>query len=129
MVIDLFKRTKCVKFLGFHVDGHLSWKYHTCELHKKLSRTSGLSFKLGHYIPLTTLVCHHHSLFSSFLNYGIIFWGLTVDSFLNPLFLLQKCSQTYKIATIYCFIKSFISFIENTKTLGFDLFKYLRICL
>ena len=84
------KRTKYVKFLGVLVDEHLSWKYHTCELRKKLSRTTGLFFKLRHWIPLSTLVCLYNSLFSSFLNYGIIVWGLTFDTYLNPLFLLQK---------------------------------------
>ena len=37
--------------------------------------------------PLTSL---YNSLFSSFLNYGITVWGLTYDTFLKPLFLLQK---------------------------------------
>ena len=30
------KTTKYVKFLGVLVDEHLSWKYHTCEIRKKL---------------------------------------------------------------------------------------------
>ena len=84
------KRTKYAKFLGVLVDEHLSWKYHTCELHKKLSRTTGLFFKLRHWITLPTLVCLYNSLVSSFLNYGIIVWGLTFDTYLTPLFILQK---------------------------------------
>ena len=84
------KRTKYVKFLGVLVDEHLSWRYHTCELRKKLSRTIGLFFKLRHWNPLPTLVCLYNSPFSSFLNYGIIVWGLTFDTYLTPLFLLQK---------------------------------------
>ncbi len=83
-------RKKYVKFLGVLVDEHLSWKYHISELRKKLSRTTGLFFKLRHYIPLSTLLCLYNSLFSSFLNYGIIVWGLTVDTYLDPLFVLQK---------------------------------------
>ena len=84
------KRTKYVKFSGVLVDEHLSWKYHISELRKKLSRTSGLFFKLRHHIPLPTLVCLYNSLFSSFLNYGISVWGLTFDTYLDPLFLLQN---------------------------------------
>ena len=84
------KKTKYVKFLGVLVDEHLSWKYHINELYKKLSRTIGIFFKIRHYIPNETLICLYNSLFSSFLSYGIIVWGLTYTSYLNPLFLLQK---------------------------------------
>ena len=72
------------------VDEHLSWKYHTCEFRKKLSRTIGLFFKLRHWISLPTLICLYNSLFSSFLNYVIIVWGLSFDTYLTSLFLLQK---------------------------------------
>ena len=34
--------------------------------------------------------CLYNSLFSSFLNYGIIVWGLTFENYLTPLFLLQN---------------------------------------
>ena len=83
-------RAKYVKFLGVLLDEHLSWKYHITELHKKLSKTSGIFFKIRHYIPLQPLISLYHSLFSSFLNYGITAWGLTYDTYLKPLFLLQK---------------------------------------
>ena len=83
-------RAKCVKFLGVLMDENLSWKYHITGIYKKLSRTAGIFFKLRHYIPLSTLICLYNSLFSSFLNYGITVWGLTYDTYLTPLFLLQK---------------------------------------
>ena len=57
---------------------------------KKLSRTTGILYKVRHCVPLQTLICLYNSLFSSFLNYGIIVWGLTYDSYLNQLSLLQK---------------------------------------
>ena len=82
------KKVKYVKFLGVLVDEHLSWKFHINELCKKLSRTTGIFYKIRHYVPLQTLICLYNSLFSSFLNYGIIVWGLTCDSYLNQLFLL-----------------------------------------
>ncbi|MCP4484330.1 MAG: reverse transcriptase family protein [Flavobacteriaceae bacterium] len=83
-------RAKYVKFLGILLDEHLSWKYHITELHKKLSKTSGIFFKIRHYIPLQPLISLYHSLFSSFLSYGITAWGLTYGTYLKPLFLLQK---------------------------------------
>ena len=84
------KRVKYVKFLGVLVDEHLSWNYHINELCKKLPRTTGTFYQIRHYVPLQTLICLYDSLFSSFLNYGIIVCGLTYDFYLNQLFLLQK---------------------------------------
>ena len=80
------QRTKYVKCLGILIDEHLSWKYHTVELCKKLSRASSIFFEVHHYCPLPTLISLHNSLFSSFLNYDITVWGLTFESYLNPLF-------------------------------------------
>ena len=84
------QRTKYVKFLGILMDEHLSWKYHTVELCKKLSRASSIFFKVCHYCPLPTLISLHKSLFSSFLNYGITVWGLTFEAYLNPPFLITE---------------------------------------
>ena len=86
---QFIQRTKYVKFLGL-MDEHLTWKYHTTELCKKLSRTVGSFFKVRHYAPLPTLVSLYNSLFLSFLYYGISAWGMTYESYLNPLFILQK---------------------------------------
>ena len=36
------------------------------------------------------LICLYNSLFSPFLQYGILVWGLTYDTYINPVFLLQK---------------------------------------
>ena len=36
------------------------------------------------------LICLYNSLFPSFRNYGIAAWGLTLKSYPNPLFQLQK---------------------------------------
>ena len=72
------------------MDKHLTWKYHTTELCKKLSRTAGIFFKVRHYVPLPTLICLYNSLFSYFLNYGISAWVLTYETYFNLLFRLQK---------------------------------------
>ena len=84
------KRAKYVKLLRVLVDEHLSWKYHICELRKKLSRRNGLLFKLGRWLPIATLICLYTSLVSPFLNYGIIVWGRSFDTHVAPIFLLQK---------------------------------------
>ena len=66
------QRTKYIKFLGVLMDEHLSWKYHTVELRKELSRTYSIFSKLHHYCPLQTLISLYNSLFSSLLLYGLM---------------------------------------------------------
>ena len=84
------KRVKFVKFLGILLDEHLSWKYHLSELAKKLSRTCGMFFKIRNLLPLDVLVCLYNALFLSFLQYGLIVWGQTYASYIDPIFKLQK---------------------------------------
>ena len=84
------KRVKFVKFLGILLDEHLCWKYHLSELSKKLARTSGMFFKIRNLLPLDVLVCLYNALFLSFLQYGLIVWGQTYASYIDPIFKLQK---------------------------------------
>ena len=84
------KRLKFVKFLGLLLDEHLSWKYHLSELSKKLARTCGIFFKIRNLLPLDVLLCLYNALFLSFLQYGLIVWGQTFTSYVDPIFKLQK---------------------------------------
>ena len=84
----LIKQTKYVKFLGVLLDENLSWKYHLTELSKTLSRTCGMFFKIGHFFPINILVCQYNSLFSPFLQYGILVCGLVYETHIKPV--LQK---------------------------------------
>ena len=72
------------------MDENLSWKYHLIEFSKKLARTCGMFFKVRHFLPIDVLICLYNSLFSPFLQYGILVWGLTHKTYINPVFLLQK---------------------------------------
>ena len=84
------RKTCYVKFLGVLLDENLSWKYHFTELSKKLARTCGMFFKIRHFLPINVLICLYSSLFSPFLQYGILVWGLTHDTYIYPVFSLQK---------------------------------------
>ena len=84
------RTAKYVKFLGLLLGENLSWKYHANELSKKLSRTC----KVRHLLPINVLVSLYNSLFASFLQYGIVVWGLTCDSYIKPIFILQKKAVT-----------------------------------
>ena len=47
-------------------------------------------FKVRHFLPINILVCLYNSLVSPFLQYGILVSGLTYETHINPVFLLQK---------------------------------------
>ena len=47
-------------------------------------------FKLGHYVPLTTLKLVYYSLFHSNIQYFLINWGRAAKSYLYNLKLLQN---------------------------------------
>ena len=63
-------------FLGIIIDCHLNWKAHTESIGKKISRTIGVMNKLKHYLPVYTLKTIYNSLINSYLNYGVLCWGL-----------------------------------------------------
>ena len=83
-------RVKYIKFLGVLLDEHLDGKYHIAELSEKLAKTCGIFFKVRHLLPTSTLITLYNALFMSFLQYGIVAWGQTFDSYIEPLFKLQK---------------------------------------
>ena len=127
------QRTNHIKFLGVLLDEHLTWKYHINELSKKLSRSCGIFFKTRHYVPLSTLLCLYNSPVSSFLNYGITSWGLTYQSYLNPLFLLQEnilrciCFQPYLAPSAHIFLSLKILKVEDL--LHFKILAFVYKCI
>ena len=83
-------KAKHVKFFVLLLDENLSWKHHLSELSKKSARKCGIFFKVRHLLPTNVLVSLYYSLFASFLQYGIVVWGLTYDTYIKPIFILQK---------------------------------------
>ena len=84
------KQTFNVKFLGVLLSEKLTWKYRLMELSKKMARTCGILFRVRHLLLRNVLVCLYNFLFSPFLQYGIWFGGLTYETYMDPVFSLQK---------------------------------------
>lgn len=77
---------KHFNYLGIIIDDKLNWKIHVENIAKKISKTICIMNKLKYYLPITTLKTIYDSLINSYLNYGILCWGLRP----NRLFKLQK---------------------------------------
>ena len=92
------------------------------ELSKKRARNCGIFFKVRLFLPLNILICLYNSLFSSFLQYGILVWGLTHETHINPVILLQK--RVVRAISFEHFTSSSTPIFFNLKILKLhDLFK------
>ena len=81
---------KYVKFLGVLVDSTLSWKPHIKELTKKLTKITGIFFKLRYFISISQSVMLYNALVFPLLLYGIVVWGNTYPSNLDSLLHIQN---------------------------------------
>ena len=79
-------------------------------------------FKVRYFLPIDILVCLYNSLFSPFLQYGILVWGLTYETHISPLFLLQK--RVVRVISFQHFTAPSTPILSNLKILKLqDLFQ------
>jgi hypothetical protein len=74
--------------LGLNIDEHISWKVHIDKISIKLSRFCYALRQILINTNLKTAVCAYHAFAQSWLQYGIMLWGSSVNA--KDLFLLQK---------------------------------------
>ena len=86
----IIEEKKCIKYLGIFIDCHLNWKGHVHELSKKIARGIGILSKLRHFVSKAILVQVYYSIIYSFLVYGVLIWGNTCKTNIQPLVILQK---------------------------------------
>ena len=84
------KREYCIKYLGIMIDSNLSWKKQVECVVKKIRRSIGILSKIRHYVRQEILLSLYYALIYPFLIYGLIAWGNTYESTINPIFVLQK---------------------------------------
>jgi hypothetical protein len=83
-------RETSFKFLGHHLDEHLSWSHHSNHVYKRLiSANFALSRSKG-FLPTYILKSIYQSLFVSHLQFGSIVWGSAKSSMLSKLETQQK---------------------------------------
>ena len=87
---NILENVPIIKFLGVIVDNKLSWKYHIDSICKTISRNIGVIKRLKSCLPMYSLLMLYSSLILPYLNYGLLAWGNTHQSFLDRLLLLQK---------------------------------------
>ena len=79
------------KFLGLHIDQHLTWKAHIHITNNKISTSVFAINKIKNFLPHSALKTLYYSLVHPHLTYGLLAWGQSIPcSSLNKTFLLQK---------------------------------------
>ena len=79
-----------IKYLGILIDTNLSWKPQIACIVKKIQRSVGILSKLRHYLNIDILTNLYYSIIHPFLTCGIIIWGNTYSTTLQPSYILQK---------------------------------------
>ena len=85
-----FMETETIKFLGIIFDKKLFFSERITMIKSKISRTTGLLFKLNHYLPTNVLQTIYQSLVHPYLTYGIEAWHSAPQYLINKLFVIQK---------------------------------------
>ena len=83
-------QVKNIKFLGVIIDDKLTWQPHLISLVKKLSCCTGRLNRITQFIPSDHHTSLYHTLFESYLSYGVSVWGGAKPSKLKPVFKAQK---------------------------------------
>ena len=63
-------------FLGIIFDENLSWKNHTKMIANKISRVTGILYRLKSVFPKEVLVTLYKTLIASYIHYGLLVWGM-----------------------------------------------------
>ena len=84
------QKENCIKYLGIMIDSSLSWKSQISCISKKIKRSIGILSKLRYYVGLSILIKLYYALVYPFLIDGIITWGNTYPTTIQPLSVLQK---------------------------------------
>lgn len=107
-------RVSMVSFLGFKLADNLSWLEHIKFISCKVSKITGILFKIRKKIPFNIMKKIYYSLIYPYLSYGVIIWGNSPQShmsnliksynnFIRCLFLLNKydhISQYYRYGNL-----------------------------
>jgi hypothetical protein len=74
-----------VKYLGVMIDDKLNWKYHISFVCSRISRNTGVFYKLRHFFSPIQLRQIYYNLIYPYLSYAIIAWGSAYKTHIKKL--------------------------------------------
>ena len=72
------ERVESFNFLGIMLDDNLTWKSHIEMVGKKISKVTGILYRLKNIFPENVLFVLYKPLIASYINYGLLLWGVHV---------------------------------------------------
>ena len=87
---DCLKRTNILKYFCVIIDHKLNWTQHIAHVKNNVSRGIGIMYRARSYLTKNSLKKLYFSYIYPYLTYCIEIWGISLQSHLDPLLLLQK---------------------------------------
>ena len=77
-------------FLGVKLDTNLTFKNHVSHIMNKLSKNTGILYRIKNNLTTEARLNYYHSLLLPYMSFNVIVWGSTFKTYLEPLVLQQK---------------------------------------
>ena len=87
---NVIKQESSIKYLSIYIDCNLNWKTQIHHVAKNIRKSVGVLFKIRRNVNTEILINLYYTLIYPYLTYGLILWGNTYDSNLNPIIVLHK---------------------------------------
>lgn len=87
---EKIKQTSAYKLVGLLIDDKLAWDQHLEKVVTKLRQTIGMLARAKHTLPQQCKLLVYHSLFRSYLTYGLAHYGALLESQKKKLQMLQN---------------------------------------
>ena len=79
-----------LRYLGFCLDYHLSWRCHSDAISSKIARGVGILWRLQHFHPQWVLLTIYYSLVYPHISYGCLLWSSNFLSNYRSVQILQN---------------------------------------
>ena len=79
-----------IRFLGVIIDDKLKFNLHINEITKKISKNTGILYKLRDVVPSNTLLSVYRSIVECYINYCNLIFGNASAVHISPLVIAQK---------------------------------------
>ena len=76
----IIERVQSFNFLGITISESMSWANHLLFIKKKISKVIGILYRLKNTFPSEVLKTLYKSLVLSYINYGLLLWGVEVKN-------------------------------------------------
>ena len=87
----VIERVESFNYLGIMLSETLSWKSHIGMVGKKISKVTGMLYRLRKTFTENVLFTLYNFLIISYINYGLLLWGIDC----HKLKILKKESTTF----------------------------------